>query len=84
MPRNRSNGGLGLPDIDPSVALAQAMHNEGKHRAVFRQKRETDAPSLETGSIGARTAAGGMRNRALMLLKLRVGSLENSFATTSS
>jgi hypothetical protein len=62
-----SNRGLALPDIDPSVALAQVIRNEVKHRAIFWQRREIDAPST-TGSMRVGKAASGMRNRAFLSL----------------
>src|SRR5262245_1691596 len=69
MRSHRSNGSpVALPDIDPSAALVQAMCNEGKHRALYWQKREIDAPSMGSCSIGARKVAAGIRNRAFTFL----------------
>ena len=45
-----------LPDIDPSVALVQAMGNEKRGRATFRQRPEA-ASSIAIRSIEAVTAA---------------------------
>jgi hypothetical protein len=67
--RNRmSNGSFALPDIDPSIALAQAMRNDEVHRVLFWQKQEIDAPSIRRFSIVAGKPARGMRNRTFTLL----------------
>jgi hypothetical protein len=35
MRKSLNNHSLALPDIDPSIALVQAMRNEQRHRAIF-------------------------------------------------
>jgi hypothetical protein len=62
------NGSLALPDLDPSVALVQAMRNDGRHRALFWQKREIDASSIGRDPIGTSKAARGIRNWTCMFL----------------
>jgi hypothetical protein len=64
----------GLPDIDPSVALVQAMRNEERGRATFRQTGEA-ASSIATPSVEAVTAPIGIRNRTFVLLLILLFSL---------
>src|SRR5262245_3961094 len=69
MRSHRSNGSpVALPDIDPSAALVQAMYNEGKHRALYWQKRQIDVLSIGRCSIGARKVAARIRNWAFTFL----------------
>ena len=63
-----SNRNLALPDIDPSIALVQAMRTEEKHRAIFWQKREIDTSSIGICSIRAGSAMAGIQNRTCMFL----------------
>jgi hypothetical protein len=65
MRKSWSNRSFILPDIDPSVAVVQALHSEAKHRAVFRQEREIDVPSAATPSNGARRIVTAIRGRTL-------------------
>ena len=77
MRKSRSNRSLALPDIDPSVALAQAMRNEQSDRAIFWQRREIDS-SIATRSMGVGKAVAGIRSRTFMsllvLLSLLLGA----------
>jgi hypothetical protein len=68
MRQSRSNRSQPLPDIDPSVALAQTMGSEHKHRALFWTKRAMDRLANGTHSRRAGSAAAGRRNRILMVL----------------
>jgi hypothetical protein len=67
----------GLPDIDPSVALVQAMRNEQRNHATFWQRREI-ASSIAARSTGVGKAAAGTRGRTsvslLVLLSLLLGA----------
>jgi hypothetical protein len=76
MRKSRSNRSLVLPDIDPSLALVQALRSEN-HRAMFRQKPELGVASAGTRSMGAGKAVAGIRTRTvtflLVLLTLLLG-----------
>ena len=67
MRSSMSNGSYALPDIDPSIALVQAMRNDGKHSALFWQKWEIDGLSIGRRSIGVGKAARQIRNGTLTL-----------------
>jgi hypothetical protein len=67
MPKTRDHRRQALPDIDPSVALVQAMCSEKQHRARVRHKRAIDRPT-GTGSSGGGKPAAGLRNRTLVSL----------------
>ena len=56
MRKSWSNRSLALPDVDPSLALVQAMRTEETHRATFSQQRAMDASSIEACSTGASEA----------------------------
>jgi hypothetical protein len=78
-----SDGSYPLPDIDPSVALAQAMRHDEKHRALFWERRELDAVSTGRSSMGAGKAARGIRNGTfalLLILLFMLLGLASSFA----
>ena len=65
MQKNWSN--RDLPDIDPSIALVQAMRSEKRDHAALWQSRAV-AASIAPRSMGAGIAAAGIRTRTSICL----------------